>query len=408
MNEMVMESAAPHTFRPTQNIDMLAAAFHRGVNARLEKHVARSPEAAQLFDYNAELIKQSLPLTASCWQPEIGAAIACMSADQPLAAVVHALFALHALRVAGQWKVQLAAPLRLSISGHLFDAQGQVGVHADAGHITISRADADIAPLTLRWTSKGWRYTEAQPPHAAWRYCAPSFINFDGFQDVYLQSWREPPADKVAEIVVDWPVPMLDGADAALAKSSAPQVGDALGVLAQAGPVYLPWISPLLRGIATCPLIRPDMRQSGSFSWHAGVFSCGFPLSTEFLAEVFVHEMSHQHYLLLNSSIPLTRKGSGEEIYYSSLKGKKRTIDKILLTYHATANMTLFWHDLIASTGFTNDSREQELSFVLNHTHSMAEILVDSKELTEAGALLFTTQAALLNERGMKVKTRPA
>ncbi|MDC8758312.1 aKG-HExxH-type peptide beta-hydroxylase [Janthinobacterium fluminis] len=404
MKQMVVGSYAPHLYQATGDLDTLATAYHRGVLKRLARQVEQVPKLGGLFALCRSLVMTLMPTTAAAWQPELGATLRKSSTGSTEAAVIHALFALHALRVPASWDFVLTAPLRLSVAGHIFDAAGHISVQAKPDSITIARLDSALEPLTLHWSEAGLRYCGVLPPESPWQYCAPTFLGRKDFEHIYLQSWREPAPDTVPEIIVQWPIPLLAGADAELAGNCAAQVADALDLLAQAGPHYLPWLKPLFRGIATCPLIAPNMRQSGSFSWHSGVFSCGFPLSTEFLSEVFVHEMSHQHYLLISSIVPLTKKDAVEEIYFSTLKGKKRNLDKILLTYHATANMVLFWHDVIVGLGAATPRNVREREVMLRHTHGLAQVLSTVDGLTEAGRAMFHAQGELMNERGYGVK----
>ncbi len=397
-------SFTPHFYSDTKNIDVMAAAYHKGMIKHLGKRLQKHQQARDLFELCESMVTKLMPTTASSWQPELGAILRTAIVESPDEAIINAMFALHALRITGCWEYTLTHTLRVSVAGHLFNIDGHISVQASPAGIVICRSESDTAPLQLAWTAGGLRYLCATEPEAIWQYRCPTFLTRAGFEHAYLQSCGIPESDTLPEIIAHWPIPPVDGQDVALAANSAAQVENALELLAQTGTNYLDWLGPLFRGMATCRLVAPDIRQSESYAFHPGVISCGFPLSTEFLSEVFVHEMSHQHYFLINSIVPLTNKNAREEIYFSSLKGRKRNLDKILMTYHATANMVLFWHDVIVGMGAETSANLREREVMVRHTRGLAEILTTAEDLTEAGKALFLAQGELMNERGYDIK----
>jgi HEXXH motif-containing protein len=406
LKELVIGSFAPHLYSTDQHLDILATAYHKGVTKRLAKLAPGAPQAAELFALYKHLSDTALPVTARCWQPEIGAVLACMSGNKIDHAVIHGLFALHALGVTAAWGHRLDRPLRLSMAGHLFDVDGAFSVHADADSVAVVRHDGGLEKLLFAREDGVWRLQGQRAPQPKWQYSAPVFMTQPGFEDVYLQSYVEPSASEVEEMIIDWPVPLRDGEMAQYAVRTAPQVADAMRLLERTAPYYLPWIKPLFRGMGPGPLVDGNKRQSGSFSWHPGLFSCGFPLSTPFLAEVIVHEMSHQHFMLADSVVPLVKPGRNEEIYFSSFKGKNRNIEKILLTFHAVANMLLFWHDFIHNTNDADPANRGQMDLMLRHGLGLVKILRTSDDMTEAGAAMFEQQYQLLAERGFDLEAR--
>lgn len=400
MKELVTGSFAPHLYHKDQHLDILATAYHKGVTKRLARLAPEAPQAAELFALYKHLSDTELPLTARCWQPEIGAVLACMSGKQADHAMIHGLFALHALGVGAVWGHRLERPLRLSMAGHLFDVGGAFSVRAEADRVAVARHDSGLERLVFALEDGVWQL-QGKTPQPAWRYSAPLFLTQPGFESVYLQSYVEPSASEVEEMIIDWPVKLQEGEMAQCAARAAPQVAAAMRLLEQTAPCYLAWIKPLFRGMGPGPLVDGNRRQSGSFSWHPGVFSCGFPLSTPFLAEVIVHEMSHQHFMLADSVVPLVKAGRKEELYFSSFKGKNRNIEKILLTFHAVANMVLFWHDFIHGLGDTDPANRAQMQLMLNHGLGLVKILRGSDDMTDAGAAMFEQQCRLLAERGI-------
>lgn len=403
MQQLVVGSYAPQLYQANQNLDLLATAYHKGIAKRMAKMVADAPQLAELHGLFQQLNANALPTSARCWQPELGAVTACLSNRQLEAAVIHALLAMHALGAGAHWGHLLRQPLRVAIAGHLFDLDGAFSLHADSAQIRVQRHDSGLQPLVLDWRDGAWRLAGSQAPQPGWQYSAPLFLQHPGFSGVYLQSYVEPSAADVPEMIIDWPVPLLHGADARWAERAAPQVADAMRILDDTDPCYLQWVQPLFRGMGPGPLVDGNTRQSGSFSWHPGLFSCGFPLSTPYLAEVIVHEMSHQHFMLADAVVPLIQKGRNEEIYFSTFKGKHRNLEKILLTFHACANMVLFWHDFITRSGDREPRNREQMELMLFHTRGLVKILDTTTDLTEAGTGMYRAQCELLRARGLSL-----
>lgn len=393
LHSVAVTSAAPHTFKHDGNLPLLATAFHQGALRSIARRTALDTEAQALWETYGRLVEEGLPRSAQYWQPELGSAIAAGEAA-PVAAVVHALFAVHAVGIAGQWRASLAQRTRISMAGHVFDVEGCVEVSADGDSVRIVCTSIASDALVLLAAGPGWRLAQLSPS-PGWCYCAPQLLSYPGFEHVYLLPWG-------AQSEQAWPRPYADPGKAALT-SAAEQVDQALRLLAVAGAGYLDWLKPLLRGIGVRASQTPGAHESGSHIHFAGVFYCDFPVAAESLAEAIVHEVSHQHFHLVNGLLPLVQKGHEEEKYFSSLKGQQRPLVKVLLAFHASANMTLFWHDLIARAPQARPQRARELACMLAHTLDLAHVLVHSKGMSDAGNAMFQTQAALLGERGYAI-----
>jgi HEXXH motif-containing protein len=393
MKQWVIEAASPHTFGAGTGVGPLAAAFHLAVMKRMRSSLAGHGAAQALWD-DCRLGELTLAADASWWQPEIGVALGHLGAGAMLEAVMQLLLSLHARGVPACWHSLLRAPQRFSMGGHVFELDGEVKVEASEQRLLIARAG--LPALVFLQDAKGWRLDSVQPVAAAWRYGAPWQLEHAALAPLYLHRWDGAGVGANAQIVIDWPrrqswaTPDLGAQAGALA--------DALALLAQADPAYLAWIRPVLRGVCVTPMVEPDQHNSGSNIFHAGIVSCAFPLNREALAEAIVHEVSHQHFLLLNSVIPLVSKGHEQALYYSSLKRQHRPLYLILLAFHATANMSLLWCDLMRRS--PTPRYAAELHTTLAHTRSLARHLHGNTHLSEAGLGLFQTQAALLRQHG--------
>lgn len=398
--QLVRDSGTPLAYRENPALAVFAEAFDRGVLKRLAHcaDAADDAEARALSALCRDMAGGGVLATSLAWQPELGACMERMKRRQPLDAAVQALFALHALRAPGSWSLAPPQPLRAGMGGHLFDLAGRVEVRSDGHQLQLRRGDLACAPLAFAHDGTRWRLMA--PAAEPWRHAAPAFVEDSRFAGCYVQAWLPPAAMRPGDdLLVDWPPQPADAHCTALAREAARQASAALALLEQAGPAYLPWLRPVMRGIAACPVHTPGMRVSASFPNHLGVISSAFPLQTAYLAEILVHEFSHQYYLLLDAVAPLVNKEEQPRLYYSSFKMKHRPLGKILLTYHATANMALFWHDLAGSDA--NPLYRHELDKLLRHTDSLGAIIAASGGLSATGEAMFDTQRALLGARGL-------
>lgn len=402
MSTFVFSCTSPHVPFHTDVVDKLACVFHRAVERRLGKVAESLPALNGLYHEALLPMTSEVEPTALVWQPEMGAGLACLKRGDPMSAMVHSLFAAHALGPAkASWSIVLPKPSRFSLGGHLFDLEGVVTVHADGCELLIQCDDGHVRRLELYQDGKLWQARDPGSIATEWGYSPPAFARYPEFGSVYVQPWRLPPnAPGLVDVIIDWPPGHEYAATAKEwwdASSPADQLGRALEVLHTLSHDYTDWIRPMFRGIAATPITIDGARQSGSYVDHAGVFNCGFPVEPEALAEVIVHEISHQYMMLLSSVVSLVEKKSGE-VYFSSIKGRKRPLDRVLLGYHAAANMTLYWLDVVEMWG-TSPSREEALASMRDHACEMADVLERSQGLTQSGALMVQMLEERLKEK---------
>lgn len=400
MKQLAMQVASPHSFGSGSGLGVLAAAFHTGVLKRLGASLAAQPEAATLWRAHGAA---ALPLVADphWWQPEIGTVLGHIERHALPEAVIQALLSLHARGLPGRWSAGLARPERFSMGGHCFELAGKVDVEAGPDRVALARAG--LRPLVLARTAGGWQLDGEQGADAGWRHGAPFHLRPQALAGIYLQRWDGAAADN-AGIVIDWPRRQSTAAADGLA-GPADAFEQAFALLDEADACYLAWVKPMLRGICVTPMVVAGQHNSGSNIYYPGVFSCGFPVDAPLLAEVIVHEVSHQHFHLVHSVMPLVRKGADEARYYSSLKRAHRPLFLVLLAFHATANMSLLWDDLQRRRPTPRFAAE--LSTTLAHCRSLASHLHANPDLSEFGAILFETQARLLLERGHDICSEP-
>jgi len=394
IQRLVSQAASPHTQAAGGGMDVLAAAFHGAVAKRLRTAAAQDPAALALWQACPALLERAPGASTAWWQPELGCALWHATQGAPLAGTVQLLLARHAQGEPGRWQVQLAQPQRCSMAGHVFQLAGAVDLETDGATLTIGAHGA--AALRLQRAHGRW-HCAGGAPHPAWEYCPPHFLEQGALAGIYLQPWHGPEARCNADIRIDWPRRQARPAAGTLEPQAA-ALSQALALLHDAGTGYPAWIAAMLRGICVTPMVEADQHNSGSNIFHPGVVSCGFPVSAPLLAEALVHETSHQYFNLLHSVLPLVRPGADAPRYYSSLKRQYRPLFLVLLAFHATANMSLLWCDLLrqgAAAGCAG-----MLQDTLRHSRSLAAHLHGNPDLSAAGAALFAAQCQLLAARG--------
>ena len=113
----------------------------------------------------------------------------------------------------------------------------------------------------------------------------------------------------------------------------------ALDLLFASAPEYYSWVTEIVKHIAI--IDAPDERLhscSSLLCWGAiAVSPCTSPLRT---CEMLVHEASHQYFHLLSRLFPPVEQDAE---FYSPLKNKLRPLSKLMLGYHAFANVYLFY-----------------------------------------------------------------
>jgi hypothetical protein len=119
----------------------------------------------------------------------------------------------------------------------------------------------------------------------------------------------------------------------------------AMDVVGTGAPMYLPWISCLVRNLV--PLRANRHTQNSTTAFLApGVIA----LSQEhpvLMAETLVHEATHQYFYVLSRLGPV-EDGTDTNLYFSPFKNTGRPLRYIVLTYHAFGNVVLFYRGLRA------------------------------------------------------------
>lgn len=181
----------------------------------------------------------------------------------------------------------------------------------------------------------------------------------------------------------------LDGAEAIRSETFRSHVAAAAALIEQASPVHYLWIVAVLREIIGRERAPGEENSSRSLLYGFGAVEIVHPSSVTEALEMFVHEMSHQYFHMATLLARLTTPQAGS--YYSAVKRTQRPLERILLGYHAFANVALAYQAMDGSPLLDADDLARRRRVVDQLVKSLAEPLereVDSG-LTEAGRMLY-------------------
>jgi HEXXH motif-containing protein len=133
---------------------------------------------------------------------------------------------------------------------------------------------------------------------------------------------------------------------------------EALDLLLEHTPHYHAWVRRVVRKILVLR-DRPGRLSSGSASDVPGSVYLSLPNEAVAVGEMLVHESSHEYFHLLTRVEPVD-DGSDTTLYYSPPMRRDRPLDRILVAYHAFANVAFYYaacaeHDIHAT--YTSERR---------------------------------------------------
>jgi HEXXH motif-containing protein len=224
--------------------------------------------------------------------------------------------------------------------------------------------------------------------------------------------WLADGAERVPSVRLDRPVYLLgastlpamldernafDGVDAvdSIDAATVARFRAALELFEGALGEYRRWIERVLRGVLVGRRVERVRVSSGSADTLPGVIHASYPAGVMDLGEIFVHECAHQYFYMLERVGPVD-DGGDQTLYWSPPIRKKRPLPRILMAYHALANVQLFYRS-IRSAGI------EDGGYVDRYAPDMAEAVAQldaplrgNLSLTPLGRALYEPLAAAL------------
>lgn len=141
---------------------------------------------------------------------------------------------------------------------------------------------------------------------------------------------------------------VLETAIEAIDASLVARMQEAIELIAAHAPVYLPWVQRAVRYVVLTEPGQVLEMNSGSWDHDFGLIQVSANDLPAAIAEMLVHEASHQYFRLLCHLKPFD-DGTDIARYYSPTVKKERPLSRIGLAYHAFANIMLFYCSCLES-----------------------------------------------------------
>ena len=175
------------------------------------------------------------------------------------------------------------------------------------------------------------------------------------------------------------------------------ELASAIEFVRRHAPEYLSWFGDAIRVVVSW-VGADQVLKSGSFPGCQGMVYISSPLPVVRLAESLVHEASHQYFQTAETVHLFTSMAADERMYWSPYAGKDRHIDRILFAFHAFANVTAFYQQVLR--GQIDEGlrayAERTLDFHRPNLETFRGYLESSEQLTPAGRALFRALDARL------------
>ncbi|WP_369780687.1 HEXXH motif-containing putative peptide modification protein [Streptomyces sp. R33] len=164
-------------------------------------------------------------------------------------------------------------------------------------------------------------------------------------------------------------------------------VESAFDLLKSFAPIYLDWVTKVVKyAVPLTPVSGRDVSHSSNMRPATIAFSAN--RNPAALAETLVHEASHQYCNILRRLGRLD-DGTDPTVYHSPLRDTGRPIGKILVAYHAVANIFL-WNRISMDAGAADiDHFHQNAVTLPRQLQVLDEALVATRSLTPLGKLLW-------------------
>lgn len=227
----------------------------------------------------------------------------------------------------GQWHSTLSRPMRLRFEGWLLPKSKEIDLQSDGNTVSIvlKMENSGIENIRFERTEFSWTSSEAQKlPYA--KVSTPIFLMAQSAIEGQLTI-----EDQFGSIIG---YPEVTG-------NMVQNVQKALDILAKYAPQYLQWVERVIRGIVVCEC-KETRTRSSTWSEAPGIILMSVTDDPITIAEMMVHEASHQYFHLLRK-LGTVDDGSDTRLYYSPAVSKERPLSRILIAYHAFANILLMY-----------------------------------------------------------------
>lgn len=158
---------------------------------------------------------------------------------------------------------------------------------------------------------------------------------------------------------------------------------------------YRRWVLEIVRGILCYPRLE-GQSFSGSWTNLPGTIHMSMLDEPLQICSVLIHEASHQYFNLVSCIVDYV-DGQDNSEYYSPTVKKPRPLDRILMAYHAFANVVLFYRECEMLGILRSEHCKRQFEQFITYVEQLDEPLRGNKSLTNAGFSLYAPLARAIS-----------
>ena len=158
----------------------------------------------------------------------------------------------------------------------------------------------------------------------------------------------------------------------------------ALSLIERHSPSYLPWVQAVIRCLVPLHSENSGNLLGGSVKTAPGTIHITHSPDAVDIADMLIHETAHQ-YFHIGAKLGAFTDGSDPTMCFSPFVKADRSIDKILMTYHAFGNAALLYHVLIQDSDLYREKYLPKLRRMLEYIDVVDGYLSRTASLTPFG-----------------------
>lgn len=164
-------------------------------------------------------------------------------------------------------------------------------------------------------------------------------------------------------------------------------LAEALQCLSEFAPPLRHWVTSVIREVVPIRSLNGELASSSS-PWDCGSVAITVDPRSVAVAEMLVHEASHQHFFIAKH-LGRIDDGSDCNEYYSPMVRQRRPLEKILLAFHALGNMALLHASIINENTISTEFSRLRMMEISQRLEKVQPVLESSRALTALGACLY-------------------
>ncbi|UTW58838.1 hypothetical protein KFE96_00580 [Kordiimonas sp. SCSIO 12603] len=304
----------------------LCSIYVGAIYERLQEAISKTTyEFAYLADPLVSELVDSIGTKG--WSPEFGHVNKLLRREEPsiLSACTQFFLVLVSHGYSGEMEIELPIQDTLYFNKYRMNCHGKLLLKAGDGTLNLRSAD-----YNYDFEKKGSLWTCPEIPD-------DKFVIIDE-KKIYVSTGYE-----IDPELLYYSEQALSYADAPAALS---RLQEAFNCISNSSKDYRNWTKRLLHHVGLVAPVQNCNLVSKSLPSRPGAILATSPIGVTDLAEQLVHECSHQYYHLAALMIDFVREGE-DASFYSPLMKRERSIERILVGFHAFANVFLFFDEML-------------------------------------------------------------